>query len=357
MGTELKQVNAALRRGLSTVDVNSRGQVYAVDLCRMKQTNATSGKSRDVREVNEDGEELQSDAKQGLFLSPRCLKQIGDDFAHEDAKWTWEQDDQWKSYEPQTCHQLDCYYAFYCAHGLGAAGPHLARLRLAKQEAIVDFEEMTTKVSSAKPRKIRRELRETDWCSNAFFFDAFKAALSRAGVEVQSSPDRMFDFRFNQDFRMLIDDGRVLFRGGMEYRIPVGWKRFAVNVKGQYDDGANTWLKDDEDGWAVAYHGTAEGNLPGILATGFRVGPRQKFEKECGKGVYCTPELSVAAAYAPTQDVQGHSVQILLQLRVKPSAIRKVTPHCTDFDYEKHYWVINDPSDMRAYGVLIRKDA
>ncbi|CAE8585311.1 unnamed protein product, partial [Polarella glacialis] len=47
-----------------------------------------------------------------------------------------------------------------------------------------------------------------------------------------------------------------------------------------------------------------------------------------------------------------HCVQIVLQLRVRPSAIRKVS---TGTDFEKKYWVINDPQDMRAYGVLIRE--
>ena len=88
--------------------------------------------------------------------------------------------------------------------------------------------------------------------------------------------------------------------GGREYHLPVGWKRFAVQVKGAYDDGTlpakravmtiafrncprnmpvtsyharghalgawnnehvsgdNGWLREDESGWAVAYHGTSK---------------------------------------------------------------------------------------------------
>jgi len=196
------------------------------------------------------------------------------------------------------------------------------------------------------------DAKEGDWMTNDYFFTAFTAALKNAGVKVEEAADHMFDFRFNEDFRNKNDDGRTLKRGGEEYRLPYGWKRFAVSVKGEYDKGDNAWLRSGNEGWAIAYHGTAEANLPGILATGFRVGPRQKFKSATGAGVYCTPFIDVASAYAPAQTVQGHSIQIVLQLRVKPSKIKRIT---TGSDFEKKYWVINDPADMRAYGVLIRE--
>merc|ERR1712048_149913 len=196
-----------------------------------------------------------------------------------------------------------------------------------------------------------KDAKDGDWMSNDFFFQAFTDALKSAGVHLDKPADEIFDFRFNEDFRKMTDDGRKMTRGGVEYILPFGWKRFSVNVKGEYDDGDNAWLRSGEDGWAIAYHGTAEKNLPSILGTGFRVGPRQKFSSECGAGIYCTPFIDVAAEYAPVQTVQDHRVQIVLQLRVKPTAIKRVT---TGTDFENKYWVINQPADMRAYGVLIR---
>jgi len=179
--------------------------------------------------------------------------------------------------------------------------------------------------------------------------------LKNAGISVDIPPEEIFDFRFNEDFREMQEDPKKkpMMRGGEEYKLPFGWKRFSVSVKGEYDEGDNKWLTSDKDeGWAVAYHGTGEANLPNILSTGFRVGPRQKFSSECGAGVYCTPFVDVAAAYAPSNDVQGKKVQIVLQLRVKPSAIKRVTGGT---EFEQKYWVINSPEDMRAYGVLIRE--
>jgi len=62
----------------------------------------------------------------------------------------------------------------------------------------------------------------------------------------------------------------------------------------------------------------------------------------------------VAQHYCKPQLVDGHYVQIVLQIRVKPSAIRPVSdPKATEF--ERKYWVINDSECLRPYGVLIRE--
>jgi len=213
---------------------------------------------------------------------------------------------------------------------------------------------MTCQAGGGRPRRLDRQLKSAGLLSNRYFFEAFKAALALSGVSVENKPEEMFDFIFNQDFTQMRDDGRPLLRGGQPYTLPVGWKRFAVSVKGLYDNGDNSWLKEDDSGWAVAYHGTAGDSLPGILCAGFRVGDRQKFEKETGAGIYCTPWIDVAQHYSKPKMLEGHSVQVVLQLRVRPSAIKLITdPKATEF--ERKYWVINNPDDIRAYGVLIRE--
>lgn len=270
--------------------------------------------------------------------------------------WRWEHEaGQWRSYPLDDAVRLDHYWQAYVGlQARGEAEPHLARLRLLRREAIVDFVAMTCQVGGGRPRGLERRIREVGWLSNIYFFEAFKDAMGTAGVDVESSAEEMFDFRYNQDFRTMHDDGRALFRGGQPYTLPIGWMRFAVNVRGQYDQANNQWLKEDETGWAVAYHGTAGESLPGILCSGFRVGSRQKFEKETGAGIYCTPWIGVAQHYSRPKEMGGHSVQIVLQLRVKPSAIRPITSS-TATEFEKKYWVINDPADIRAYGVLLRE--
>lgn len=347
---ELLQVRRGIAKGLSVIEITSRGQMYIIDLDAMTQTNKRSGKARQLREVYEDGREV---VYHDLYIRPSDLGPELDPFAEAHPDWRWDNGaGTMKSYGPYNSMQLDRYWHVYNAQD---GERYLAQLRLAKGEALVNFKDMTAQVGGGMPRRIERREQEVDWLNNRYFFTAFTRALERAGVKVENGPEEMFDFKFNQDFRGIQDDGRKLTRGGQEYQIPFGWKRFAVNVRGQYDKGDNAWLKDDATGWAVAYHGTEDKNLPGILATGFRVGPRQKFEQECGKGVYCTPDLELAGKYAKAELVEGRRVKVVLQMRVKPEAIKRVTQN-TNWDYEKSYWVINDPADIRAYGVLVQGD-
>ena len=42
------------------------------------------------------------------------------------------------------------------------------------------------------------------------------------------------------DFSNMADDGKEYYRGGKRYHRPYGWRRIALNVKGQYQD--RTWL-------------------------------------------------------------------------------------------------------------------
>jgi len=285
------------------------------------------------------------------FIHPRDLPAF-DPFAAEEPDWRWEkQEGQWRSYPSNESIELDRYFQVYSSNN---EGPSCAKLSLLKNDVVVDFSHMTTQAGEGRPRKIERHVKPPDWLNNRYFFDAFTDTLRKAGIQVETDPEDMFEFRFVQDFRDTKDDGRKMFRGGKEYHLPIGWKRFAVQVKGVYDDGDNKWLREDENGWAVAYHGTSKEGLPGILCTGFRVGERQKFAKDTGAGVYCTPLIDVAQHYSKPTLLRGRSVQIVLQLRVRPSAINPVT-NPSAHEFERKYWVINNPDDIRAYGVLIRE--
>lgn len=291
-------------------------------------------------------------APDGQFISGASLPRY-DAFADEEPEWKWEKAaGEWRSYPLHDSIELEQYWKAFKSAGEGSA--RLAKLTLLRHEVIVDFAKMSTQVGDGRPRMIQRSVKAADWLNNAFFVDAFKDALSKAGIAVESSAEDMFDFRYVQDFRAVTDDGRKTSRGGQPYSLPFGWKRFAVHVRGAYDDGDNSWLREDENGWAVAYHGTSKEGLPGILSAGFQVGDRQKFADDVGTGVYCTPTIEVAQHYSKPTLLKGHSVQIVLQLRVKPESIRPVSdPKVTDF--ERKYWVINNPANIRAYGVLIRE--
>jgi len=202
-----------------------------------------------------------------------------------------------------------------------------------------------------------------DTLNNDFFFRAFTKAMADAGHTVEAPADEVFDFRFNQDFRKRAVAPPAT-RGGVMYQEPVGWKKFAVRVKGRYDEGNNTWLcLDGRNGeWAVAYHGTNYTCIPGILSSGLRAGARQVYKdgkdartgEKIGAGVYCTPEIDAAKSYAPGVPFEGKKLRFVFQCRVRPEAIRR----CHDEEIKRGacgtYWVINDPKDIRPYGVLVQ---
>lgn len=189
-----------------------------------------------------------------------------------------------------------------------------------------------------------------DWMNNDFFWQGFKGVLQAKGHKVEASTcDEMFDFAHNQDFRNF--KGRIspMQRGGVPYSLPIGWKRFAVRVAGQFDNGDNTWMcLDGRKGeWAVAYHGTKQDALLPILLNGLKAGSRQAYSDEVGSGIYCTPNLSVAIGYSSVEQVGSHKVRFVLQCRVRPAAIKKCS--------KANYWVINKTEDMRPYGILVQQ--
>lgn len=202
-----------------------------------------------------------------------------------------------------------------------------------------------------------------DWFNNDFFFRAFTKAMNDAGHEVKAEANDIFDFRFNQDFRGK-PEGDAAVRGGVEYREPSGWKKFATRVKGTFDNGNNDWLCLDgrPNEWAIAYHGTKFATMPGILSTGLTVGDRQAYKdfkdartgSKIGCGIYCTPNVNTAAEYSPSVEIDGKEMQFVMQCRVRPEAIKRI--HEEVGRESGAYWLINEPSDIRPYGVLAREE-
>jgi hypothetical protein len=277
-----------------------------------------------------------------FFVQGKCKKGDKCSFSHDPCE------EQWKDFSPEDSVDIDRYYKAYEQN----SEKYACNIKKTKTDTVIDFQTMTQFVKGISC-KIRRTEVVEDWLNNAVFFEVFCATLKRCGVSVESDPLEMFDFSRNQDFRNLKDDGTLLKRGGRDYKIPCGWKRVAVKSLGKYDN--NAWLRDGDGGWAVAYHGTNEHGLAGVLSTGFQVGSRQKFQSEVGKGIYCTYDINVAAHYSKPISHEGEDLTVVLQLRVRPEAIKEVKTGKTKM--EKKYWVVNDPKDVRAYGVLIRRGA
>jgi hypothetical protein len=217
-----------------------------------------------------------------------------------------------------------------------------------------------------------------DFLKNEFFCRAFEQAV---GGHVDF--DKIFDFRFNEDLRSR-KEAPLQRRGGVLYREPVGWKRFAIKSKGVYDNGDNTWMKmsGEEGEWGVAYHGTAMKIVPLIVENGFKVGTGQG-AKNCndvrtgdlvGTGVFCTPNLTPVECYANGNEdkgseqkeaaatVDGKTLFFAFQCRVNPKAIRRPDRRFARNNDEEimgvdgvFEWIINNPKDIRPYGVLVRE--
>jgi hypothetical protein len=86
-------------------------------------------------------------------------------------------------------------------------------------------------------------------------------------------------------------------RGGVEYKRPCGWKRFAIKVLNKY--GNNDWLgcNGNDKEWPVSYHGTKIDNAVQIVKGMYNDVTKQKRALH-GNGIYSTPDVEVAAGYS-----------------------------------------------------------
>jgi hypothetical protein len=71
----------------------------------------------------------------------------------------------------------------------------------------------------------------------------------------------------------------------------------------------------------------------------------KKTKKRVGSGIYCTPNIKIAKGYTLSFEYNGGKHRLALQCRVKPEAVR--------YTSNPDYWVINNPSDIRPYGILL----
>ena len=181
--------------------------------------------------------------------------------------------------------------------------------------------------------------------------------LRGGGPEYQLDLDELapsYDYNFTKES----DDGRKYMRGKFVYHRPYGWYRFALNVLGKY--GNNEWLgpngirtETSTNEWPVSYHGTNMEGAEGITDEGYSIEKSKNFAY--GKGIYSSPDLSVAYGYSQQFYHNGHYHSIILQNRVNPD---EAGGHL-EIKNKGKYWICpkQDPKngvyDIRPYGVLI----
>ena len=164
-------------------------------------------------------------------------------------------------------------------------------------------------------------------------------------------PDNFLDPYYDYDFRDIDDTGKTFKRGGLEYKRPCGWIRFALKVNGKYEnddwlDSNGTSINDSE--WAVSYHGTLITNTDSIVKYGLEIGKKYNF----GIGIYCTPNIETAEKYSQIckSEKTGKKYIIVFQNRVRPSAIHKAS----EVGGPDDYWFVPDGKDIRPYSICVK---
>jgi ubiquitin len=148
---------------------------------------------------------------------------------------------------------------------------------------------------------------------------------------------------YDYDFTRINDKSASFSRGGHEYRRPCGWKRCALKVLNKY--GSDVWLGSSNapEEWPVSYHGTGYSNARSIADEGFRLSMGKRFA--LGRGIYSTPNVAVAEAYAKEFYAGGVRYKVVVQNRVNPDTLQKFG----------EYWVSPKDEDLRPYGLCIKR--
>ncbi|XP_047195979.1 uncharacterized protein LOC118109522 isoform X2 [Hippoglossus stenolepis] len=174
--------------------------------------------------------------------------------------------------------------------------------------------------------------------------------------------EEFFDPEHDNDFTKLTET-ETYWRGGEKYERPCGWYRFGLKVLDKYC--GNTWLGTTYRGtqsspgeWPVSYHGTSKKGAGGIIGDHYEPGSRQAY----GRGIYSTPEISVAIRFATkfTSSKNGKTYKVILQNRINPVFREK---HNNDL-----YWLVPIPKGtskaekqemveraIRPYGLLLKE--
>jgi hypothetical protein len=159
-----------------------------------------------------------------------------------------------------------------------------------------------------------------------------------------------WDQRYDYDFTNIDDEGKRFTRGGVEYRRPCGWKRYAIKVAGKYED--EIWLgsNDNPNEWPVSYHGTRHDAVNSIAQTGYDLTKHTRHAH--GRGIYSTPDINVARGFAKSFPFNAQEYLVILQNRVNPKNVIKLTRDVTGVG---EFWISPNDIDIRPYGLCIMK--
>lgn len=158
------------------------------------------------------------------------------------------------------------------------------------------------------------------------------------------------DSRYDYDFTNIDDRNESHSRGGETYTRPCGWMRIAIRVLGRFEN--EVWLGhlNRPGEWPVSYHGTAHHQGKSIADTGYDITRGRQFPLQYG--VYTTPNIHLAERFATQFTYRGEPYIILLQNRVNPANLQKISNNVNGIE---EYWISPSEDDVRPYGICIRK--
>ena len=178
---------------------------------------------------------------------------------------------------------------------------------------------------------------------------------------------------FNLEVNVVGNEEQPKIIGGQQYTPPIGWTSYEFDIYHHYDNGDETWLKCNGNNgeWAIAYHGTARAInqnkqilriVENIYKTNLKPGVNQACAqhhninkdtklkyKVCGKGVYLTPNITVAESYSAILNIDGKKYSVVLQFKVNPKTLRISNSH-------RDYWICDgNTNSVRPYRLLIKQ--
>ena len=167
-----------------------------------------------------------------------------------------------------------------------------------------------------------------------------RTAARRMPTFVLEEETKYRDPQFDFDFTEIKDGDTEFYHGGKRYYRPCGWDRFALKVRGKYENdkwlgkaGHRTQSTDDE--WPVSYHGTKKECSDGIVRVGFltKMGKRHAF----GPGIYSSPSIDIAMKYSSPFSHDGKRMRLVFQTRICPQGMRVISEQKTKAGAE--YWI------------------
>jgi hypothetical protein len=153
-------------------------------------------------------------------------------------------------------------------------------------------------------------------------------------------------------------------RGSEKYEPPYGWLGIGLNVINIYDNVDNSWLKKDNDSWAIAYYGFGKylsskeiGNMlndaivKGVFKRELSIKCKdfdiRHKPKRIGVGIYLSPNVNIAAKNSGTFDFNKKKYKFVLMAKVSTKNIKEPDDHS--------FWILDDKY-IRIYKILVKEE-